>query len=444
MRTIEGFPYAAVQFTKDGAVHDRGEADALQQTVAESGCTDLLVLSHGWNNTMAQAERLYTDLLGLLRGQLTAGRVGGLGDRRFAALGLLWPSKKFAPSELTASGAAGTASTVSHEELARQLRELAELIDEPAATAEIEKARDLIPQLEDSAAARREFADLLRAAATAPASPSAVEDADASTDLFALPGDAVMSRLARPVLPAPPSRTGGGGAASIGSAAGGVRNFFAGGPLGAGRNLANFLTYYKMKERAGTVGSAGAYEVLAQAQQSHPGLRLHLAGHSFGARLVTAATAGPPGRPPLRPASLTLLQAAFSHYSFAENYDGGKDGAFLRVVKERLVSGPILITHTVNDVAVGIAYPLASLLRNQVANGLGDKNDRFGGLGRNGAQKTANVQEGDLLAVGGTYAFEPGRVHNLRADQFISDHGAVATEQTAYALLTAIASTPTG
>ena len=443
MRTIEGFPYAAVQFTKDGAVHDRGEVDALLQMTGMPELTDLIVLSHGWNNTMAQAENLYTNLLRLLRG-LPAG------DRRFAVFGVLWPSKQFAPSELTASGAAGTASVVTDEVLARQLADLAELIDDPAATTELEKARQLIPQLDDRRTARQEYADLLRSAVTAStassAAPSdssaaAVDDEDASSDLFALPGDVLMDRLGKPVLPAP-AAGGDGGAPSLGSAAGGLGGFFSGGPRGAARNLGNFLTYFKMKERAGTVGGGGAYQVLTEVQQRRPGLRLHLAGHSFGARLVTAAAAGPPGRPPLRASSLCLLQAAFSHYSFAENYEGGKDGAFLRVVKDGVVSGPILVTHTVNDEAVGVAYPLASLLRNQVGAGLGDKNDRFGGLGRNGAQKTANVHQGELLAVGGAYAFTPGHVHNLLADKFIASHGAVANEQTAYALMTAFLAAP--
>lgn len=428
MRTIEGFPYAAVQFTKDGTVHDRTEVDALLRITGAPELTDLLVLAHGWNNTMAQAENLYTDLLRLMRGLQATGR-------RFAVFGVLWPSKQFAPSELTASGAAGTASVVTDAVLARQLTDLAELIDDPAATAELEKARQLIPQLDDRRTARQEYADLLRSATAA----SAPEEEDASTDLFELPGDVLMDRLAKPVLPAPAA--GRGGAASLGSAAGGLGGLFSGGPRGAARNLGNFLTYYKMKERAGTVGAGGAYQVLTEVQQQRPGLRLHLVGHSFGARLVTAATAGPPGRPPLRVSSLSLLQAAFSHYSFAENYDGQKDGAFVRVVQGGVVSGPILITHTANDEAVGVAYPLASLLRNQVGAGLGDKNDRFGGLGRNGARKTANAHEGELLPVGGAYAFTPGHVHNLLADKFIASHGAVANEQTAYALMTAFSAT---
>src|SRR5690349_3167537 len=121
MRTINGFPYVAVQFTKDGVVHDGQEVADLRRMVSTLGITDLIVLAHGWNNTMAEAEALYTDLLKSLQAMLTTGRVGGLDDRKFGVLGLLWPSKRFAPSELTASGAAGTGSAGDTAALTGQL-----------------------------------------------------------------------------------------------------------------------------------------------------------------------------------------------------------------------------------------------------------------------------------------------------------------------------------
>ena len=59
------------------------------------------------------------------------------------------------------------------------------------------------------------------------------------------------------------------------------------------------------------------------------------------------------------------------------------------------------MTHTHNDKAVGIAYPLASRFSGDQAAALGDKNDKFGGLGRNGAQKmeTGETIDGVLLDV---------------------------------------------
>ena len=103
-------------------------------------------------------------------------------------------------------------------------------------------------------------------------------------------------------------------------------------------------------------------------------------GHSFGGRLVTAATAGPDGQLPVTVDTLALLQTAFSHYGFAEHYDGKNDGYFRKVVTNKAVKGSTVISFTKNDLAVGKAYPLASLIAGQIAADLGDKNDKYGGL----------------------------------------------------------------
>ncbi|MCA1684890.1 MAG: hypothetical protein LC745_02670, partial [Planctomycetia bacterium] len=160
-------------------------------------------------------------------------------------------------------------------------------------------------------------------------------------------------------------------------------------------------------------------------------------GHSFGGRLVTAA-AGTLGAG--TSATLTLLQAAYSHNGLGEKYDQTHDGFFRPVLKQKLISGPVIITHTKNDTAVGIAYPLASRLTRDTASALGDENDPYGGMGRNGAQHTPEVQTpaGTLLPVGRDYAFVPGKVHNLRADDFIKDHGDVTGPQVAYAFLNSV------
>ena len=106
-----------------------------------------------------------------------------------------------------------------------------------------------------------------------------------------------------------------------------------------------------------------------------------------------------------------------------------------------MVAGPVVITCTQNDRAVGLAYPLASLLAGQAAAELGDKNDLYGGMGRNGAQKTPEAHDGTLLAAGGTYAFQAGAVYNLNADQVIHDHSDICKDEVAHAFLTAIGDT---
>ncbi|RZI94362.1 MAG: alpha/beta fold hydrolase, partial [Microbacterium sp.] len=195
--------------------------------------------------------------------------------------------------------------------------------------------------------------------------------------------------------------------------------------------------YYTMKERAGVVGGKGLSMLLDRLRRDHPDARLHLVGHSFGGRAVTAAVKSAHTRVD----SLVLLQAAFSHFGMAHDWDeGGTDGLFATVPAK--VIGPTVVTFTKNDRAVGLAYAIASRLARQVGASVGDANDPYGGIGRNGALKTpASLPPGRLAAVGGDYAFQRGRVSSLNADAFITSHSDVTGKQVAFAILRAIGTT---
>ena len=71
----------------------------------------------------------------------------------------------------------------------------------------------------------------------------------------------------------------------------------------------------------------------------------------------------------------------------------------------------------------------------------GDKDDKFGAMGRNGAQKmeAGETVVGELLPVGGDYIFQVGKFFNLEAGNFIKDHGDVKGKQVAYLVRTAVA-----
>ena len=106
-----------VEFTKDGAIFDQTQVDALLAGLAP--VTDLLVLSHGWNNDKADASQLYDELLGNLdklldlrnqpRYQRPRGLHQSLRGREFAAVRIYWPSKKFTDEELIPGGGAASA-----------------------------------------------------------------------------------------------------------------------------------------------------------------------------------------------------------------------------------------------------------------------------------------------------------------------------------------------
>src|SRR5689334_7368612 len=97
-------PTFDAEFTKDGDVFQAPQIDALVAGLAQ--ITDLLVLSHGWNNDKADASALYDELLGNtdklldLRSQATVPAalkyfIERLRGRNFAAVRVFWPSKRF-------------------------------------------------------------------------------------------------------------------------------------------------------------------------------------------------------------------------------------------------------------------------------------------------------------------------------------------------------------
>jgi hypothetical protein len=427
-----------VEFRKDGAIHDEAQVGQLLDGLGDA--TDLVVISHGWNNDRREAGDLY-DAFARSAGEVAgAGVVPGAAGRRLAFLQVFWPSKKFADADLIPGGGAASATAANDAALLRLLDELAHdpvrlggADVDPARRPHVERARQLVDQLA-SREAQREYVQALRAILN----PDDAHEDDGSAEFFALDPVVLFENLSGPVSVA--VEAGGGGATSLEGGAAGFVGDLLDGATAAARRIANFATYYQMKSRAGTVGRGGLALVLGRVRARRADLPLHLVGHSFGGRLVTAAAAALPSGS--RAVSLTLLQAAFSHNGLAERYDGTRDGAFRTVLRDRRVSGPVLVTHTRNDRAVGVAYPLASRIARDVAAALGDENDPYGGIGRNGALRTPEAVAGTLLEVGTAYRFERDRVFNLRADRFVRGHSDVTGHQVAAAFLHALAATP--
>ena len=400
------FPFAAVELESDGSVHDPAQLEAARALV--DGADDVLVLVHGWNNDIPAALSLYerlTDNIDAVRGQVS--RAAG---RKIAVVGVLWPSVKWADEDDLAGGGASAADAKD-----ALIAEIGDRDLDPSVAAQLQQ---LVSELDTSATARQEYLDLLRAQL-----PNEIEGGEDAPPPSLLEGDAdtAFERAGRA-----------GALTGTGRAGGGAAGFSLGGFTGAARNLLNLTTYYTMRDRAGTVGANGIAPLLEQLQGN--GRRIHLVGHSFGARAATAAANVT--NAPVH--ALVLLQGAFSHYGLADDWNGqGADGLF-RAVPNR-IHGPVVVTHTKNDKAIGLAYAIASRLARQVAIDIGGPDDRYGGIGRNGALKTPEaLGPSTLQPVGGSYAFEPRRVSNLQADTFVSGHSAVTGKEVAYALLNAM------
>jgi len=426
-----------VEFTKNGQVFDPAELNALLKAVPD--LTDLYVVSHGWNNDIAEADKLYKELLGNIEHVRASGRVKGLDGRTFGAVRVYWPSKKFADEQLIPGGGAASATVqndaalhVALERLTLDPERLEHTDVNANAASAVAKAMLLIDKLDSDAAARAQFLQLMRSLVDK----QQAEPDDGTDEFLKIDAEVLFESLGEGV--SAPSAVHAGGATSVGAAAGaaGLKDLIRGAKAAA-RRIANFVTYYQMKERAGLVGRLGAHEMLMKIRNANHKVRLHLIGHSFGGRLVTAAANSL--KPNTAAVSITLLQAAYSHNGLAKSFDGKNDGAFRRILSEQRVSGPILITHTKNDQAVGIAYPLASRIARQNASAVGDENDPYGGMGRNGALFTPEATKVALGPLGTRYEFTKNAVFNLKADDFISDHSAIRGKEVAWAILHAVA-----
>jgi dienelactone hydrolase len=468
-----GFRAVRAPFDKDGNIAALGPvdgshvADELAALVPQ--IDDLIVISHGWNNNVPEAQALYDEFLANVRAQWAAAGLKPSDADRTGVLALYWPSKRFEESDLISGGAASIddASAAGPDgapdyqaKIEAQVANLRDADGQFPPTQQalldeiLEKSRSL-----DDPASQTAFVVALAKLMPAAAEPDpgldvlTVRDAQEN-------GSAILQEVA--------TQAGGGafvarasveegGAAAVGDlsasfdASGGAAGFD---PLGGIKKAAwlmlNLTTYYTMKERAGTLGPIAAKLVLAALKQK-PALRVHLVGHSFGGRLVTSlANALPDGGPSA--ASMILLQAAFSHYGLAPAPSPGQAarpaGAFRGVVEKRKVRGWIQITHSNHDWAVGAGYPLASSVARQAAAGIADvtvpstAGSLWGGMGANGAQQTPETYDADMLANEGPYPPPDAKlpapkrtIRNINGNAFISSHGSVRGKEVTWAFL---------
>lgn len=413
---IAGQPHWEVGFDEKGKP-DQAGVDALLAELPGKDLTDLFVFAHGWNSDFRQARRLYQlyfqqvpDLLA--RGGGQAARVG--------TLGVVWPSKRWADEPeptgaVDGGGGAGFGGAAGFGDgpvaeappadsvLVEDLKDVFEGAERHQALDEL--ARLLEERPEDEAALAR-FQALMKELAGEPDAEPADED-QGELALLTDDPEEVFGRFADAV----PS--GGGPAAGFGDTFGRLWD--------GAREALRQLTYFEMKKRAGVVGKEGLGPLLGRIHRADPDVRIHLIGHSFGARLVSFALAGlPDGDSPVK--SLYLLQGAFSHFAFADALpmDRSRGGA-LKGMAAR-VDGPLVASFSVHDTAVGKLYPLASLSSRDDAAGLEDRLYRWGGIGHDGAQAVDATVAG-LGPVGTGYPFQRGRFVNLDGNAIVNRGG---------------------
>ncbi|MFD0269000.1 serine-threonine protein kinase [Streptomyces sp. NPDC127106] len=387
-------PYAELTFDAEG------DADgAAVRAVAALEATDLLVFAHGWNSDRTTSTRLYDRFFAPFPGLVGPGVRPGY-------VGVVWPSIRFAdepipdfdpPGALTGPGHGTALEPATREALAAFW---------PGRGAELDRIAGLLEERPGSAEALAEFGALVRDLVDLGAAGGGEDGggrgdgagredgggrgdgggagaAGAVPAIFAEDVETACLALADGLAEAggPAAEDPAGAAPAVG-----------GPPRGLWRGAKELLrqaTYYQMKKRAGVVGERGLGPVLAELAGRRPGLRVHLIGHSFGARLVSfSLRAVPDGARYVK--SVTLLQGAFSQYAFADRlpHDAGRGGA-LRGLQHR-VDGPVVACHSAHDAALKVFYPLASRMAGDSAGLLGFDH-RWGAVGYDGVRAVPGV-----------------------------------------------------
>lgn len=376
---LAGFPYREVAFTKAG----RARVGAAER-VEDLPPTDVLVLAHGWNETATSSRDLYGTILTQVRTAFGEGRRPTLA-RTVSVVGLQWPSMiltddvALSTDRLRASIAAALPRR--YEPVIDELCQL--LRDRPSRDADVSRFMALLGELGGAVPGSRRDED---------GDNAIVASADPMFDLQALVD--------------PPT------AAGLGDVFGRVWR---------GAQVAlRATTFWQMKRRAGTTGALGLGVILAELAAKRPDLRVHLVGHSFGARLIASVLPGL-NSATSTVASMTLLQGAFSHFAFAPSlpHELGRAGQLSGL--EGQVRGPIVATHTRFDTALSSLYPLAARMSGDDAADE-DRVARFGALGADGAQGSP-ADATTLLAPGGSYTFRPSRVTNVDANAVMNRGG---------------------
>jgi hypothetical protein len=377
-------PYWELTFDADGDP-DGVRRDRLLAGVARHKVRDLIVFAHGWNSDRSGATRLYDRFFAPMPQLAPAAKIG--------YVGVVWPSMRFSDEPIPDFPRAVAAEMPRRPVLDKDTRH-ALLETFPGRATVIDQIARLRGQQPREEAEVVGFGRRVRMLVdVVPPGPQALFAADTlcegvpqdAPDIFSGSTAALCEEFAR--------------ALALLEAPDGAASFSLPNPWEGAHELLRQAAYYAMKRRAGTVGERGLGRVIGQLAERAEDVRVHLVGHSFGARLVSFALRGlPKGVRTVK--SVTLLQCAFSHYAFASRLPHDARAGGVLEGQQNRVDGPLVCCYSRHDSALSTMYPLASRMAGDargiaapdVGRMLGDK---WGAMGHDGVQ-----------AVPGTRSFE--------------------------------------
>lgn len=380
----------------DGMMSERVLAD-----VKGTPVTDVFFFAHGWKGDLPAAVEQYDRWIGAVldRTQDRVRMEGTVPKFRPMFVGLHWPSLPYGEEDFGAASF-GVGAGARQDPLASAL---AVFGDKPSIRGPleiiVEAARRDVAAEEMPPAVVAAYRELDAALGLGSGGPGAAPDADRA----AFDPEASMEAMS------------------------GTGPSFGGGWMGGLLAPLRQLSFWTMKKRARAIGEGGMHAFLSRmlsATAARKG-RVHLMGHSFGCVVASSMVGGPVAASPLtRPVgSMVLVQGALSLWSYAESipYAGGGAGYYHRILLDGKVAGPLVVTRSRHDTAVGVLYPLASKVHGAAAFAPAALPE-YGAAGTYGLQGLSDPvrEERPMLPADGEYGFVGRRIYNLDASRYIA------------------------
>jgi len=430
---LAGFPYWELTFDEAGNLAPPDQGSTFPDEVGQAALTDLFVFAHGWNNDEHMAHTMYQMFYQLMRTLLDDAGLPKRGSPTIGTVGIIWPARLWADEFNPVTQPGGAASLGAAPSDADLVLDLKPLFPPPAQQAALDEMAQLLAEKSSDPAKVNRFHELMKTIASPP--DGAPEDNGEQAGLLDQDPIVVFRKFASIV----PASHWAGGAADLGNPFNWIWN-------GAKQAL-RLASYWEMKKRAGVIGKQGLGPLLGNLA-ARGAIRIHLIGHSFGARLASFTLAGLPDaalQPSSTVKSVFLLQGAFSHFAFANALPMHPDEPGALAGMLRHIDGPLVVTHSLHDMAVGVLYPNASIISGDNAADFASLLYEWGAMGHDGAQ-AVRAGASPVLPVGQPYTFTPAGAFNLDGNTIITQggppsgaHGDIFHPELAWAALTAAA-----
>ncbi|MDQ1677842.1 MAG: hypothetical protein QOC93_2986 [Actinomycetota bacterium] len=438
-------PFYIIPFDKDGACIAPVTRADLLKTLEKGAYTDVFLCSHGWNNTWPSAVGGYEDFITgyadiRAKNPLSRGQ-----EYRPLLIGIFWPS-----AVLVARGEQAPKVTVAPDDevVARTLGDLEEVAaglppDSRARLYELAQRPDLS---EDQAA------DLAGLVAPLWGESPDTDDLGALADPLALGevvriwealsgayGGEVDEFSSGPTVV--PDELTGDGLAQTPSTERTVLTpaLFEGIKLSSLNPIALIrgTTVLLMKDRAGRVGARGVHDLLAEVLTVTPA-HVHLAGHSYGCKVILSALCR--GSVPRPVESVLLLQPAISHLCFADDVPGlGAAGGYRAALDPGRSVQPILTTFSSRDFPLRRVFHLIARRQSDLGENtfLPEVPGRYAALGGFGPGGCG--ARGEIVSArdpGDPYPFDQDvRVIGIESSRVIRDHSDISNPATCWMLV---------